>query len=250
MKILLIGSGGREHALAWKLARSPRVSGLWCAPGNAGTAREQLAGGGSALNVAIGAEDLPGLLVWAKANRPDLTVVGPDNPLALGIVDLFQSEGLRIWGPNRQAARFESSKVFAQEFMLRHGIPTARAGTFSDPGTAKAFASGLGGRCAVKADGLALGEGRAGVRVRARGPPGDRSDAGGTGFRGGQRAYCHSGVPRRSGSLPPRAVRRTHRPGLSHIPGPQAGVGRRPRAEHRRNGDVLAHALSHGCPDG
>lgn len=132
---------------------------MWCAPGNAGTAQERLQSGASVQNVAIGAEDLQGLLAFATEHKPDLTVVGPDNPLSAGIVDLFQSRGLRIWGPNRQAAQFESSKVFAQEFMARHGIPTARSGTFTDPTAAIRFAAELEGRCAVKADGLALGKG-------------------------------------------------------------------------------------------
>jgi phosphoribosylamine--glycine ligase len=109
--------------------------------------------------VAWGAEDLPGLLAFAQEHRVDFTVVGPDNPLALGIVDLFQENGLRIWGPNRKAAQFESSKVFSQNFMEKYGIPTARAGTFADERSAKSFAASLSGRCAVKADGLALGKG-------------------------------------------------------------------------------------------
>src|SRR5439155_8339773 len=91
--------------------------------------------------------------------KPDLTVVGPDNPLALGIVDLFQRNGLRVWGANRKAAQFESSKAFSQRFMEKYGIPTARSGTFSEPAAARKFAASLGGRCAVKADGLALGKG-------------------------------------------------------------------------------------------
>lgn len=160
MKLLVIGSGGREHALVWKLAQSRRVSGIWCAPGNAGIARERLASDESpAQCVPMGAEDLPALLDFAKENHPDLTVVGPDNPLALGIADLFQENGFRIWGPNQNAARFESSKVFSQEFMQRHGIPTARARAFGDPAEAKRFARTMDGKCAVKADGLALGKG-------------------------------------------------------------------------------------------
>ena len=160
MKILVIGSGGREHALVWKLAQSPHVTRMWCAPGNAGTATERLLKTSNIVeNVNIAAEDLPNLLKFAKEQRIDLTVVGPDNPLALGIVDLFQANGLRIWGPNQKAAQFEASKAFSQDFMERHGIPTARAGTFSDPDKAKSFAASLGGRCAVKADGLALGKG-------------------------------------------------------------------------------------------
>src|SRR5690242_8854012 len=107
----------------------------------------------------VAAEDLAGLLAFAREVKADLTVVGPDNPLALGIVDLFQKNGLRIWGPNRQAAQFESSKVFSQKFMDQYGIPTARSGTFTEPKAARQFAERLGGRCAVKADGLALGKG-------------------------------------------------------------------------------------------
>jgi phosphoribosylamine---glycine ligase len=160
MKLLVIGSGGREHALVWKLAQSPHVTELWCAPGNAGIAEERLAHRPRGVEcVRIAAEDLPGLLAFAGEHRVDLTIVGPDNPLGLGIVDLFQQHGLRIWGPNRQAAQFEASKVFAQQFMARHGIPTARAGTFQDASQAKAFADALDGRCAIKADGLALGKG-------------------------------------------------------------------------------------------
>lgn len=159
MKVLVIGSGGREHALVWKLAQSPRLTQLWCAPGNAGIALERLQNRAPVESVTISAEDLPKLLAFAEQAQPDLTVVGPDNPLALGIVDLFQSRGLRIWGPNQKAAQFESSKVFSQNFMERHGIPTARGGTFTDAPAARDFARQLDWRCAVKADGLALGKG-------------------------------------------------------------------------------------------
>lgn len=159
MKILVVGSGGREHALVWKLAQSPHVTELWCAPGNAGIAKEHLRNGRKVLCANVAADDLKTLLACAQANQIDLTVVGPDNPLALGIVDLFQEHKLRIWGPNQKAAQFESSKVFSQRFMEKYGIPTARAGTFSNAKPAKAFAASLGGRCVVKADGLALGKG-------------------------------------------------------------------------------------------
>jgi len=160
MKILVIGSGGREHALVWKLAQSPRAHKIWCAPGNAGIALERLVKTGTSVEcVSVGAEDLSGLLKFAHTHKPDLTVVGPDNPLALGVVDLFQQKHLRIWGPNRRAAQFEASKAFAQSFMEKYHIPTARSGVFTDPKSAKAFASALQGRCAVKADGLALGKG-------------------------------------------------------------------------------------------
>src|SRR3984957_4948355 len=160
MKILVIGSGGREHALVWKLAQSPHATEMWCAPGNAGIAQERLLKNGAPVEcIGIGAEDLPKLLEFAHGQKIELTVVGPDNPLALGIVDLFQKNRLRIWGPNQKAAQFESSKVFSQTFMEKHGIPTARAGTFTEAAAAKKFAAELGGKCAVKADGLALGKG-------------------------------------------------------------------------------------------
>jgi phosphoribosylamine--glycine ligase len=133
---------------------------MWCAPGNAGTAGETLLSNGRRVeNVLLGAEDLPALLQFAKSNHTDLTVVGPDNPLALGIVDLFQSHGLRIWGPNQRAAQFEASKVFSQAFMEKYNIPTARSCAFTNSVPAKQFAETLAGRCAVKADGLALGKG-------------------------------------------------------------------------------------------
>ena len=158
MKVLVVGAGGREHAMVWKLAKSPHVTKIWCAPGNAGIAQERV---GQSLTecVGIGAEDLPALLEFARQNKPDLTVVGPDNPLAMGIVDLFQGAGLRIWGPNRKAAQFEASKAFSQAFMEKYGIPTAKSGTFSEAAAAKDFADKLRGCCAVKADGLALGKG-------------------------------------------------------------------------------------------
>jgi phosphoribosylamine--glycine ligase len=160
MKILVLGSGGREHALVWKLAQSPHVTQMWCAPGNAGIAGEQLAKTKTMVEcVNLSADDLPGLFAFAQENKPDLTVVGPDNPLALGIVDLFQEKKLRIWGPDKRGAQFEASKVFSQNFMEKYGIPTAKAGMFSDAKKAKDFVAALNGRCAVKADGLALGKG-------------------------------------------------------------------------------------------
>jgi len=160
MKVLVIGSGGREHAIVWKLAQSPHVTKMWCAPGNAGIASERLAKNLELVQcVNIGAEDLPKLLEFALANKPDLTVVGPDNPLAMGVVDLFQQHGLKIWGPNKKAAQFEASKAFAQKFMEKYGIPTAKGEVFTDFTAASRYAASLGGKCAIKADGLALGKG-------------------------------------------------------------------------------------------
>ena len=138
MKLLLIGSGGREHALVWKLAQSPHITQMWCASGNAGIGKERLSRTGEMVRcVYIGAEDLPGLATFALEEKVDLTVVGPDAPLALGIVDLFESRGLRIWGPSQKAAQFESSKAFSQDFMEKHGIPTAQSGTFDNPEAAE-----------------------------------------------------------------------------------------------------------------
>lgn len=152
MKILVIGSGGREHALAWKLKQSPAVDHIFCAPGNAGT--EELAD-----NVAIAATDLAALIQFVKDNDVDLTVVGPDDPLALGIVDLFASEKLRIFGPTKSAARLESSKIFAKELMRAQKIPTAEAGTFNGSDEALSYCEQLKFPVVIKADGLALGKG-------------------------------------------------------------------------------------------
>ncbi|MDQ6655217.1 MAG: phosphoribosylamine--glycine ligase [Verrucomicrobiota bacterium] len=152
MKILVVGSGGREHALAWKLSQSPRVTQVFCAPGNAGT--EQVA-----QNVRIGAQDLRALAQFAKENAIDLTVIGPDDTLAAGVADLFASEGLRVFGPTKAAARLESSKIFAKEMMRDAGIQTARAGTFERSEEAIRFCEQLQYPVVIKADGLALGKG-------------------------------------------------------------------------------------------
>ncbi|MCM8762785.1 MAG: phosphoribosylamine--glycine ligase, partial [Candidatus Omnitrophica bacterium] len=125
MRVLVIGSGGREHALVWKLAKSPRVKDLFCAPGNAGIAKQ-------ARCVDIAADDIPKLVSFAKKELIDLTVVGPELPLTMGIVDIFRRNGLKIFGPTKEAAEIEGSKVFSKEFCLRHGIPTARSAVFSD----------------------------------------------------------------------------------------------------------------------
>ena len=152
MKLLVIGSGGREHALAWKLARSPRVSMVLVAPGNAGTAREE-----GLRNVGVTAA--ADLVALAKDEGVGLTVVGPEAPLAAGVVDLFRAEGLAIFGPTRAAAQLESSKDFAKRFMVRHGIPTAHYATFSDARAAHAHVDEKGAPIVIKADGLAAGKG-------------------------------------------------------------------------------------------
>jgi phosphoribosylamine---glycine ligase len=152
MKVLVIGSGGREHALAWKLRQSPRVAEVFIAPGNAGTVQ-------IGKNVEVKLAELDQLLNFARRESIDLTVVGPDDVLAAGIVDLFETAGLRIFGPRREAALLESSKSFAKRFMVRHGIPTARFGEFESSPDAKAALGTFGFPVAVKADGLALGKG-------------------------------------------------------------------------------------------
>jgi phosphoribosylamine---glycine ligase len=152
MKILVIGGGGREHALAWKLAQSPRVHKVFVAPGNAGTAAEE-----ALTNVAI--TDLAELAAFAKKEHIALTVVGPEAPLAAGVVDLFRSEGLPIFGPTRACAQLESSKDFSKAFMVRHGIPTAKYQTFSDAAAAHDYVNREGAPIVIKADGLAAGKG-------------------------------------------------------------------------------------------
>ena len=152
MKLLVIGSGGREHALAWKLTQNPRVQKVYVAPGNGGTAREP-----GVENAALTA--IPELLAFARKEAIQLTVVGPEAPLAAGVVDAFREAGLKIFGPTRGAAQLESSKDFAKRFMGRHGIPTARHATFTDAGQAKDYIAREGAPIVVKADGLAAGKG-------------------------------------------------------------------------------------------
>ena len=152
MKVLVIGSGGREHALVWKISQSPKVRKIFCAPGSA--AISELAG-----SVAIAPEQSEKLADFAGREKVDLTVVGPELPLTLGIVDLFEQRGLPIFGPNRQAAQLEGSKAFAKELLLQAGIPTAAFGTFTDADAAKNFIAGEKTPIVVKADGLAAGKG-------------------------------------------------------------------------------------------
>jgi phosphoribosylamine--glycine ligase len=152
MRILILGSGGREHAIAWKLRQSQRVTKLFCAPGNGGIS-------GIATCVPLKITEQEALVAFAKHEAIDLTVVGPDDALAAGIVDRFESEGLRIFGPRKAAAQLESSKVFAKEFMQRHGIPTAASGHFTDSALARNYAAQLPLPVVIKADGLALGKG-------------------------------------------------------------------------------------------
>jgi len=154
MNVLIIGNGGREHALAWKVAQSPRVAAVFVAPGNAGTAREN-----KVQNVAIDTMDFPALLAFAQDNRIDLTIVGPEAPLVAGIVDLFEEHGLRCFGPRKGAAQLEGSKAFTKDFLARHNIPTAAYQNFTELEPALAYLRAQGAPIVVKADGLAAGKG-------------------------------------------------------------------------------------------
>lgn len=154
MKILIVGSGGREHALAWKVKQSPKVQTIYVAPGNAGTALEA-----GITNVAIQVDDIAGLLGFAQAREIDLTIVGPEVPLVKGIVDQFTAAGLACFGPKAAQAQLEGSKAFCKDFMARHGIPTAEYQTFTDTDQAIAYIRRQGAPIVVKADGLAAGKG-------------------------------------------------------------------------------------------
>ena len=235
MRVLLVGSGGREHALAWALAASPLLRKLWAAPGNPGIAEV-------AECVPIGAEDVPRLVAFARANAVDLVVPGPEAPLVAGLTDALAEAGIRCCGPSAAAARLEGSKSFANELCDEAGIPTARWEAFDDADAAIDFIRRRGAPLVVKADGLAAGKG---VVVAADGgggrSRGHRDDARG-GVRRGRRAAGDRGVPRRRGAVGVRAVRR-HRCDLSRRrQGPQAGGRGRYRAEHRRHGCHFAAA--------
>ena len=152
MKVLVVGGGGREHALVWKISQSPRVKKIYCAPGNAGIAQ-------LAECLSVSAEDVKGLTARAEKERVDLTVVGPEAPLTLGIIEAFKEKGMRIFGPSQKAAEIEGSKAFAKNLMKKYGIPTGDSQTFTDHGPAVKYAKGKGAPLVVKADGLAAGKG-------------------------------------------------------------------------------------------
>lgn len=167
MKILLIGSGGREHALTWKIAQSPRVDRLFVAPGNAGTEHTVIANGGDADNVAIAADDIDGIIDFATKAEIALVVVGPEAPLAAGLADALRAQGIATFGPDAAAARLETSKAFAKEFMRANGVPTAEYGVFENAGDAKAFLDRFAAPYVIKADGLAAGKGVVVAATRA-----------------------------------------------------------------------------------
>ena len=152
MKVLVVGGGGREHAICWKLAQSPKVSELYCAPGNGGIAQV-------AQCVPIKATDVEGMVAWAKDNAMDFVMVAPDDPLALGMVDALEAAGIPAFGPRANAAILEASKAFSKELMKKYHIPTAQYETFTDMEQAQAYIHRQGAPIVVKADGLALGKG-------------------------------------------------------------------------------------------
>ena len=154
MNVLVIGNGGREHALAWKAAQSANVTKVFVAPGNAGTATEP-----KLENVAISATDIPALLAFAKKESIELTIVGPEAPLVAGVVDVFNAEGLAIFGPTKGAAQLEGSKAFSKDFFARHNIPTASYQNFTEVEPAKQYVRQQGAPIVIKADGLAAGKG-------------------------------------------------------------------------------------------
>ncbi|MGA1720442.1 MAG: phosphoribosylamine--glycine ligase [bacterium] len=152
MKVAVLGSGGREHALVWKLSQSPRIKDLFCVPGNPGIAQ-------LAKCVPLSLDDHQSLILWAKKEEISLTVVGPEDPLSNGIVDSFQAAGLKIYGPNQKAAQLESSKTFAKQIMQLHGVPTAKSASFTELGSALRHVEENGAPIVIKADGLAAGKG-------------------------------------------------------------------------------------------
>jgi phosphoribosylamine--glycine ligase len=152
MKILVVGGGGREHTMVWKISKSPMVDKIYCAPGNAGTAT-------LSESVPINAEDIDALAAFAEENAIDLTVVGPEGPLVKGIADVFEEKGLKVFGPSKAAAQLEGSKVFSKNHMMKYNIPCAAGKAFTDADKAKTYAKALGAPCVVKADGLAAGKG-------------------------------------------------------------------------------------------
>ncbi|MFZ9932045.1 MAG: phosphoribosylamine--glycine ligase [Chthoniobacterales bacterium] len=226
MTVLVVGGGGREHALVWKIAQSPRVKRVLCAPGNAGTAS-------TAENFPVKAADLDGIVALALREKADLVVVGPDDPLAAGLVDRLQAAGVRAFGPTAAAARFEASKSFAKDFMLRHGIPAAASEKFTDYEAACAYARLQPYPLVVKADGLALGKGVtiaedfAGAERALRGCLVDKvfGDAGRTvvieEFLSGRECSVHALVDGKSWLLFPDA--RDHKRALDGDRGPNTG---------------------------
>ena len=188
MKVLVVGGGGREHAICWKLAQSPKVTQLFCAPGNAGIAQV-------ATCIDVKATDVDGMVAWAKANAMDFVMVAPDDPLALGMVDAMEAAGIPAFGPHANAAIVEASKAFSKELMAKYHIPTAKYCTFTELEKALSYLEAQGAPIVVKADGLALGKGR----HRGRGQAGRPGNDGGQKVWGIRFHRGHRGVHDRPG---------------------------------------------------
>ena len=214
MNILLLGSGGREHALAWKIAGSPLLTKLWCAPGNAGIARE-------AECVALDIADHAAVIAFCKTNKVDLVVVGPEAPLAAGIADDLAAAGIKAFGPCKAAAQLESSKGFTKDLCTRNSIPTAAYGRFNDAAAAKSYIRAQGAPIVIKADGLAAGKGVVVATTLDEALAAvDMMFEGGFGAAGA--ADRGRGVPAWRGGFVLRAVRRRTRAGAGDGAGPQA----------------------------
>ena len=236
MKVLIIGSGGREHALAWKVAQSPRVGQVFVAPGNAGTRLEP-----RTTNVDIAADDVEGLLEFARRERIDLTIVGPEGPLVLGLCDEFAAAGLRCYGPSRLAARLEGSKAFTKDFLRRHGIPTAAYGTFTRETFDAAWIRSQQAPLVVKADGLAAGKGVVICATQDEAVATAQDMFSGRFGKAGRRGRGR-GISRGRGSELHRDGGRHQYPAARHVAGPQAAARRRRGPEHRRHGCLFARA--------
>ena len=239
MKLLIIGSGGREHALAWKVAQSPRVSQVYVAPGNAGTRLEP-----RTTNVEIAADDVPALLAFAQREAIDLTIVGPEAPLVIGLCDTFAAAGLRCFGPSRLAARLEGSKAFTKDFLKRHGIPTAAYAKFTrddfDAGWVRAQRAPL----VVKADGLAAGKGVVICATQEEAVSTALDMFAGRFGKAGDLVVVEEFLEGEEASFI-AMVDGKHRAAARHVAGSQAPARRRRRPQHRRHGRVLAGARRH-----
>ena len=233
MKVLVIGSGGREHALCWSLSVSMMLTKLWCAPGNPGIAAV-------AETVPIGVDDIAGLVAFARAKDVDLVVPGPEAPLVAGLADAMAAAGIACCGPSAAAARLEGSKSFAKEVCDAARHPDRELGALHR-GRGGAGIRAQAGR-ADRGQGrwAGGGEGRGGGGHRGRGAGGDRRDDGGAGVRRCRGERGDRGMPRRRGDFRLCAMRRHRRPVAGGGAGPQAGGRRRHRAEHRRHGGLLA----------
>ena len=235
MKVLVIGKGGREHSLVWRLHQSETVWKIFCASGNPGI--DQIAQA-----VPIAPTDVAALVEFAKSKAVDLTVVGPEDPLAAGIVDQFTREGLKIFGPTAAAAQLETSKSFAKTIMREAGVPTAGFAAFDDAQSARRYVKARTGSMVVKADGLALGKGvvichDAKAALEAIADAMERAA-----LRSGGQSRDRRGVSQRRGNFIFRAVRRRKRDPARHLSGSQGGLRRRSRPQHRRDGRVFAGA--------